>query len=305
MRLIVALSVFCFAAAAMAQDTAAQQMQIQNQIMVNQQMMTQATQAAQQAMQEQQQQAIRLAQQSQQAALSGTYCCSLVSKPRLSIKSGAYSSSVTLRMKDWTRHAVIYYTTDGWTPTRLSTRYVGPVTFSRTTHLQAVAITPDNQRSEIAFATYTFPVSAIPCAKTSTDHRQGVPVPLVFTAAVTSKGMQVGDKLPIVLAVNLVVDGTLLAPKGTPVFATVTQVDSPTWGGTPGDLTFAVHAILIGNRTIYLVGSETKESSVKNTVRHLQFIPFIGMVRGNDAEISKGAKLTAFLENHVSPSQGR
>src|ERR1035441_6457733 len=79
-------------------------------------------------------------QAAQQAAqnTSSCYRCGAAA-PKFSVKPGAYSAAVTLKIKDSTREAVIYYTTDGWTPTVASTRYMGPITIDSTTTLQAIA----------------------------------------------------------------------------------------------------------------------------------------------------------------------
>ena len=81
----------------------------------------------------------------------------MAATPKLSVKPGTYPSAITLRMKDKTRGAVMYYTTDGWTPTAQSTRYVGPIQITSTTHLQVIAIAPYSMRSEIATASYILP----------------------------------------------------------------------------------------------------------------------------------------------------
>src|ERR1035438_9286454 len=44
----------------------------------------------------------------------------------------------TVRIKCSTHYAVIYYTTNGWTPTTASRRYRGPISISATTQLQAI-----------------------------------------------------------------------------------------------------------------------------------------------------------------------
>jgi hypothetical protein len=116
-----ALFLFCVVRV-QAQDAGMQAMQMADQ--ANQQ----AQMAAQQALQTQMatQQAQMAAQQVNDAtanyASQADYC---IPEPQLSIKGGTYPSTVTLRMKDATRGSIIYYTTDGWTPTALSTRYTG------------------------------------------------------------------------------------------------------------------------------------------------------------------------------------
>lgn len=124
----------------------------------------QATQMATQAAQQANDQMMQASQQANQQAMQNAqqssmdfqqyYCC-FAAKPKFSVKPGAYSAPVTLKMKDSTRGAVIYYTTDGWTPTAASTRYLGPVTIDATTTLQAVAISPYGGRSRVVTAVYT------------------------------------------------------------------------------------------------------------------------------------------------------
>src|ERR1017187_9356024 len=126
-----------------------------------------AAQAAQQA-NDQMMQAVQTAALSaqmaqQQAIQNTTTCCCGAGTPKFSVKPGAYSAAVTLRIRDSTRGAVIYYTTDGWTPTAASTRYTGPITIDSTTSLQAIAISPRGGRSRGAPAVYTL---------------KGVPTPL-------------------------------------------------------------------------------------------------------------------------------
>jgi hemolysin activation/secretion protein len=123
---------------AQAQDAAqAAQQQAVQQALINSQI---AQQNAQQAIQQAQQ----AAQTFQQAAQSdpAPVCCSAAGKPRFSVKSGNYASAKTVRITDSTRGAIIYFTTNGWTPTTSSNRYMGPITIPATTTLQAIAVFP-------------------------------------------------------------------------------------------------------------------------------------------------------------------
>ena len=119
-----------------------------------------AQQAAQQAMQQAQQQMQQLQQDTQRASDEATrqtmqnlsdasnsanntgLCCAFAVKPTFSVKPGTYSGTTTVKIRDKTRGAVIYYTTDGWTPTTASKRYTGPITIDSTTTLNAIAIVP-------------------------------------------------------------------------------------------------------------------------------------------------------------------
>jgi hypothetical protein len=256
------------------------------------------------------QQANQIAMQNAQAAAQEPVCRN-VARPRFSVKQGTYSSAITLRMKDATRGAVIYYSTDGWTPTPRSLRYSGPITLSSTATLQAIAVTPNNERSPVVSAVYTFtgsapePVSTIfpASAPGSPVMMPGTPLPLVFTAAVTSKGLQVGDPLPIALAQDLTVGGAVVAGKLTPVLATITHVDNSGVNGLPGTLTFEVHSMkLKDGTTLLLSGTETKEGQSRTrTASNASIIPLGGLfVHGLDAQISAGASLIAFVRSTTS-----
>lgn len=331
MRHLIAVLILSSAATVLAQDAAQMAMQ------ANQQAMEAAQQANQQAMQFAQQasqQAAQFAQQASQQAMDASqpsYCCGEpVAKPNFSQKAGKYgSATITVRIKDKTRRTAIYYTTDGWTPTIRSTRYVGPITISSTTTLQAIGVGPNLQYSPVMTATYTLPnavpsvseTASTPAAAAPAPHassvggpvllKRGTPIPIVFTAAVTSKGRQIGDALPVALAGNLVVDGMTVASKTDPVLATVTEADSKGLAGSPGILSFAVRSISIGGQTVPLSGEETMEGQARRTAAQaLMLIPGVGVsgifVHGHDAEIPQGAKLTAYVDRDttLSPANG-
>jgi hypothetical protein len=246
-------------------------------------------------------------QQALQATQTPTYCCH-VAKPKFSVKGGAYAAAITVRMKDSTRGTYIYYTTDGWTPTTASRRYTGPVKLSSSATLQAIAVTPGSMRSEITSAVYTIAGSAPKTISTTFPANlpghpvlwPGTPLPLVFTAAVTSKGLQVGDALPVALAQDLTVNGTVVASRLTPVSATVTQVDNNGVNGLPGTLTFEVHSLkLKDGTTVLLTGTETKDGqSHVGTAAGVSIIPLGGLfVRGQDAQIPAGASFVAHVRS--------
>jgi Chitobiase/beta-hexosaminidase C-terminal domain len=306
---------------ALAQDASMQasQQAMQDAQMANQQAMQDLQTATQQASQAGQQ-AMQDAQTAAQNSSSGWVGMPMAATPKLSVKSGTYPGTITLRMKDKTRGAVMYYTTDGWTPTAQSTRYVGPIHITSTTHLQVIAIAPSFIRSPIATASYVLPgstpdtspapaaansaVPLEPATKAATAKLilpKGAEVPLVVTADVTSKKLEIGDTVPMALAQDLTVDGVVVAKKGTPATATVIQVDGAAIVGQPGTITFAVHALDVPGNAIPLDGTKTKEGQDNyKTVRSVAFVPFVGIsalfVHGKQAEIAPNTTLTAQVE---------
>lgn len=314
MRLRFFLPLVLSGSLALAQDAGMQAAQMAQQ--ANMQAMQDAQMANQQAMQASQQ-AMQDAQMANQQAMqnsdSGVYGMPMAATPKLSVKPGTYSSAVTLRMKDKTRGAVMYYTTDGWTPTMQSSRYVGPIHITSTTNLQVIAIAPYFMRSQIATASYILPGTqtnqTVASGKTSSQPGtpaspenlvlpKGTEVPLVVTTDVTSQKLAIGDTIPLALAADVTVDGVVVAKKGTPATATVIQVDGAGFVGQPGTITFAVHSLDVPGNVIPLDGTETKEGQNKyKTVRSVSFVPFVGItalfVHGKQAEIAPNMTLTA------------
>jgi len=289
-----------------------------------------ATQAAQQAAQQANDQMMQAAQQANQAAMQnaqlaaqdapGCYRC-FAAKPKFSVKPGAYAATVTVKMKDSTRGAAIYYTTDGWTPTAESTRYTGPITIDSTTTLQAIAISPYGGRSRVATAVYTLngvppaapvaqaaltaPNAAPNSAPASSAPAKlllaaGTAVPFVFASDVNSKTAEVGDKIPLTLAEDLKVGAAVVVKKGTPAVATVTEVDQTGMGGAPGEVFFQVHSLQAGGVVIKLHGAAAKEGQDKvGKAMGLMFVPVVPVgvfVHGMNAEIKQGALFTAYVE---------
>ena len=291
-------------AAQTASQMAIQQAQLDNQRAM--QASQEANQRAMAASDEASRQAMDANRRASENAQANTALC-YVAAPKLSMKPGSYSAPVTLRLKDSTRGTAIYYTTDGWTPTTESTRYTGPITLSSTATLQAIAVDAHDNRSNVLSAAFT--ISGSQPEKLDTDlpgNYGGAPVlmpgtvlPLVFSAAVSSRNVEVGDRLPVVLAQDLKAGGELLAAKGTPVVAKVTQVDASGRMGLPGTLSFAVSAITLKDgTTLQLAGGETKDGRPRQgraaaATLLVPFVPAGVFVRGDNAEIPAGATLAA------------
>jgi hypothetical protein len=295
-----------------------------------QQAAQQANQDAQQAMQMNQQAAQTAAQQAQMAQTDGPMppCC-VTDKPRFSVKGGSYASPVTVKLTDKTRGAIIYYTTDGWTPTNASNRYLGPITISSTTTLQAVAIAPYSAvygRSLVVSAQYTIngpgevtasaPLNALPAIEAvpqeSSDGKvtlaQGTAVLLVFGADVNSKTASVGDRIPLTLSDDLKVGNVAVARKGSTAVALIIQVDKTGIGGAPGDITFQVDSLTVNGSVIPLSGFATKEGEAKPP-GPARLIPYAGFFtvfkHGTDADIKQGTPFTAFVnaDTALSPTK--
>jgi len=267
-----------------------------------------ATQASQQAMQAMQQAQLsaQTAAQNSDTFPSQPCCIAWTAPPRFSVKSGKYAGPTTVRITDASRGAVIYYTTDGWTPTVNSPRYRGPIEIDSTTNLQAIAIAPYSARSIVTSAQYEIagtPAnrSANPANPAINAPANGTPVPLVFAGDVSSRTASVGDKIPLTLSEDLLI-GNVVIKKGATAVATVTAVDKNGVGGAPGVISFEVDYLQSDIGPIALQGGARKEGEAKPPNAAV-LIPFVGpltvLKHGTDAVISKGTPFTAYVQPNV------
>jgi len=83
-----------------------------------------------------------------QAALPATATVTMTPAP------GNFSTALTVTLADAMTGALIYYTTDGTTPTTSSTQYTAPLSVAATTTINAIAIAPNHSASVLASGTY-------------------------------------------------------------------------------------------------------------------------------------------------------
>ena len=87
--------------------------------------------------------------------------------PTLSPTAGTYTSTQNVSLSDATPGAVIYYTTNGTTPTANSTKYVAPLQISTTSTVEAIAAASGYANSAVTSATYT--IASVTTAPVSAD----------------------------------------------------------------------------------------------------------------------------------------
>ena len=211
-----------------------------------------------------------------------------VEKPVLSLPPGTVQPGSKVSIRSETHYAMLYYTTNGWTPTTQSAKYTGPITINSTTHLEVIAVGPNFVRSVVERADYQVPDSpalvlestvAVPADGTL---RAGTPIRVAFSGKeIDSEGAAVGDEISMVLDEQIKSGETVLAAKGTPVEAVLTYAD-PAHGSAPGDLVFEIHSVEIAGTRVPLFGGETLEGAK-------------GTLSSKNAKIKPGMTALAFV----------
>jgi hypothetical protein len=181
--------------------------------------------------------------------------------PQLSKSSGLYSGTVTVRLSDHTKGAILYFTTDGWTPTRASAQYTGPITIASTTTLEAVAIAPNFARSIVSWSTYIFrtPVPATPASiplrigpNGSRVVASDTTIPLRFLEPLSSTTAKAGDPVSLQVTQDVMAGDTVAIPKGTLAAGSVVRVVPVHPGEDPGHVAFEVDSLRVGDQTLPL-----------------------------------------------------
>lgn len=270
------------------QDDAAQQAmqaaQIASQqaIAASQQAMDQATIASQQA-------TINM-QQAMANASSSSSCpgpiIGMASQPTFSVKKGTVAAGTQVRIKSATHYAAIYYTTDGWAPSKDSIRYTGPITINADSHLQAIALAPNLLHSSIARIDYTVGAAAIALPQPAPLATDGIlhaktALRLVTSTEISSQTAEVGDKIPLLLDQDVKAGDTVVIPKGTPVDGILVVADPANRRSGPGDMVFEVHSLIVQGKSIPLSGGATVEGQAGRSPK--------------DAVIEPGMVVTVFV----------
>ena len=209
-------------------------------------------------------------------------------------------------------NAVIYYTTDGWTPTESSAQYHDPILVNATTRIQAFAEEPGKAPSPVVAASYMVngTAAALPLDSTVSGSTvtKGTMIRLQTGTRVTSDTANAGDHFYLLLDQNLVVNGKTIAPRGMSVEAVVTSVQHAGQNGKSGVIVFHLMSLSAHGATIPLSGTYTLVApdiaSELNHISDTNFIHVSGpLPPGNEAKIQPGMMLTASVAADVPVSQ--
>jgi len=226
-------------------------------------------------------------------------------QPYLSEFAGYVAPGTELTISSPVPGTTIYYTTDGWTPTEDSLRYVGPITIRRDTRVQAFSVEPGMLPSPIVDATFIVkpqqpPLSRIVAIESNTLHK-GMPLRLVTGIDARSDQAQVGDTLLVKLDQDLMVGETIVAGHGALGKATITRVERAGREGKPGVIGFKVESLDVKGVSIPLeanltlaapdVAAQAAKIANPSAVRISGTLP-----KGDEAIIEPGMPLTAIVD---------
>lgn len=226
-------------------------------------------------------------------------------QPYLSEYAGYVTPGTELTISSPVPGTVIYYTTDGWTPTEKSYQFVDPIKLDRDTRVQAFAVEPGMLPSPVVDATYIVKPQQPPLPKTISISgnrlRKGMLLRLVTDMEARSNEAQVGDTLQLKLDQNLMVGDTIVAARGSLGKATITRVEHAGRGGKPGVIGFSVESLNVNGVSIPLsanltlaapdIAAQSAKISNPSVVRISGTLP-----KGDEAVIEPGMPLTAIVE---------
>lgn len=235
--------------------------------------------------------------------------CGCAAEPVLSAGSSYVKDGTQVSIASPSKDAVIYYTTDGWTPTAASTRYTGPITIHADTRLQVIAVEPHKLPSTIVEADFSVTGSRpiwVPRVKAPGGVLvKGTVLRLVTNADVTSDDAQVGDSIPLRLD-DFVMDGdTIVARRSAAGEAILTKVVPAGPNGKPGVIAFQVQSLKVGGVTVPLSATLTLAAPDKAAPeQRIESTSQIHVARflahGDEAEIVPGMALTAVVAADTS-----
>jgi len=143
----------------------------------------------------------------------------VASTPTFSIAAGTYTTPQLVALSDATAGAVIYYTTDGSTPSASSTLYSGPIAVTQTETVSAIAVVSGLTNSSVGSALYT--INLPPSAFQNVVLSQSIQLGALPGGGAQSGGEPAGDTMAVNGFGNLIATNTynnqilLFTPQGT------------------------------------------------------------------------------------------
>lgn len=206
-------------------------------------------------------------------------------------------------------NAVIYYTTDGWTPTESSIQYRDPIVVTGTMRIQAFAEVPGKSPSPIVAGNYTISGAGEPLPVNADVSgsvlSKGTSIRLQTGNRISSETAAVGDHFYLLLDQNIAVNGKVIAPRGMSVDAVVTAVQRAGQNGRSGKLVFKLTSLPVHGVNVPLNGTFTLVApDIGSQLNHISDTSFVHVAGplppGNEAKIEPGMMATASVAADVS-----
>jgi hypothetical protein len=130
----------------------------------------------------------------------------------------------------------------------------------------------------------------------------GLAIPLVTTAPLTSKTAHTGDPIDLVTSSDVIIDGTVVIPKGTIAHGQIAEAHSTGGLGVGGKLTLRPLYLTLGDTTVRLTGSTNgeREFPVGTALGVAAITP---MLSGTSAKIAAQTPVPAAVLKSVSIGQ--
>lgn len=139
--------------------------------------------------------------------------------------------------------------------------------------------------------------------------RVGTEVPLKLSEELTTKGkkLKTGYRFHLEVAENVLVDGHVVIPAGTPAFGEVTDVRNKGMWGKSGHLNARVLYALVNGRQIRLTGNfdDKGVTGTAGVVGAVALLPVAGFfTTGTSAKLPVGTPVKSFVDEDVPLSFG-
>jgi len=216
--------------------------------------------------------------------------------PVASVKAGEYKGTQKVKLTTATKGAVIYYTTDGKTPTTKSTKYTKEISISKTSTLKAIAVKGNVVSKGVLSLDYTI-------KKASSGGGGGGGSSRPTTTSITSAELQVNGT-----AVSTANVGDTLTLITTPAGATGTiswtiggskiSATTSTYTITSLDLGKTVKAEIVGTGSYQ--GTVSAECTVVNTVQ-INAQDIMSDNANSSPVVLTDAENTTFLDDEGNP----
>lgn len=151
----------------------------------------------------------------------------------------------------------------------------------------------------------TPPMATIaPPAAGSSMLRTGTPLPLKMAEALTTKekAVKVGQRVRLEVAENVLVNGQIVIPAGSPAMGEVTDVRNKGMWGKSGKINARVLYVTVNGRQIRASGQfdDKGTTGTGGVVASVALVPLAGFfVTGTSANIPLGAPVNGFVDEDV------